>query len=123
MKEQIVIIVSPQPLLRDGLKLLIEEAGLGEVATAPDMKHARNLMFEIHPNVVVIDRPDAGAKELGYFSDLPQKPTKVVVIGRTDDQLSIYQRSMVLPATEQNLIKAIRDNDSRTDDIQGNDVV
>ena len=108
---------------RDGLKLLLEEAGLGEVATAPDMKHARTLMFEIHPNVVVIDCPDAGAEELGYFSDLPKKPTKVVVIGRTDDQLSVYRCSMVLPATKHNLIKLIRDNDSRTDDIQGNDVV
>lgn len=108
MKSQFILIVSARPLLREGLKYLFEEGELSTVITAPDEKSAESLTAEVAPDIVVIDRPDTRGDELVYFLPWRDKPAKVVVLGWSDNKLAVYCRRQVLPATLQNLLKAVR---------------
>ena len=107
MEAKLIVVVSERPMFREGLKRLIEEAGLATVITAPDEESAESLAVEVAPDIVVIDRPDTRVDDLTYFSLGQDKPAKVVVLGWNDDKLAVYSCRLVLTATLQNLIKAI----------------
>lgn len=67
MKSLRILIVSNRPLLREGLKCLVEEAGLPTVTTVADEKNAESIADEFAPDVVVIDRLDTGIDDPVYF--------------------------------------------------------
>ncbi len=107
MKSRFVFVISGRPLFRESLKYLIEKVGLARVITAPTEEGAERLADDFAPDVVVIDRGDTGANNLTRFFHKPDKPAKVIVLGWNDDRLAVYSRWPVLPATCENLIRAI----------------
>ena len=102
--------VSSCPLLREGLKLIIEEATSASVTTATDDVSAIHLASEITPTVIVVGRPDTKASGLDSLFQHQGYPTKVVIIGRDDNRIAIYSRSEVETATLKDLIKSIEGN-------------
>jgi len=108
-KPQVVLVFSERPVFREGLKRLVEEAGLGTVITASDEESTKSRMAEVAPDVIVIDRPEARADELTYFLLRENEQAKVVVYGWNDNKLAIYSCRHALPATLENLIKVIRE--------------
>lgn len=109
MNTERILVVSGRPLLCEGLKLIIEEAALATVTTAPDEVSAARLVAEFAPGVIVIDRPDTGAADLNYLFQHQDYPVKVIVIGWNDDKIAAYSRQALQTATLQNLIKVIRE--------------
>ena len=109
MNTERILVVSGRPLLCEGLKLIIEEAALATVTTAPDEVSATRLVAEFAPSIIVIDRPDAGAADLNYLFQHQDYPVKVVVIGWNDNKIAAYSRRAVQTATLRNLIKVIRE--------------
>ena len=108
MKLQRIVVVSECPMFREGLKRLIEEAGVPAVVTASDNESIRSLVVEAAPDVVVVARLDTSANGLVYFLQRQEKPTKVIVVGWDDDKLAVYSRLPLLPATLKNFIEVLR---------------
>lgn len=113
MKTKLILVIMKQPLLREGLKYLIEESGVARVVTAPAEQDAERLVAEMAPDVVVIERGDTAVNNLSHFFHWQDKPSRVVVLGWKDDKLAVYSRWPVLPATVENLIRAITETGER----------
>ncbi len=111
MSTQRVLVVSGQPLISQGLKLIIEEAVSTEVTTASDEKVAANLMTELAPGVVVVDRTEVDETDLDCILFGQDYPAKLVVISPNDDRMVVYSREKVNSATMENLLDTIREND------------
>lgn len=109
MDTEHILVVSSKPLFCEGLKLLIEEAGLGTVITASSDNSAARLAQELAPSVTVLDRPDTRPTNLKQFFRRQNHSEKVVVVGWNDDKIAVYSRCMVEAATLKNLIKVIKE--------------
>lgn len=111
MNVQRVLVVSEQPIVSQGLKLIIEGAGPVEVVTAPDEAAAADLIAKLTPSVIVVDReekevdPDRPASHEDY-------PQRLVLLSPNDDRLIVYSREEVHAATLENLLDAIRESQS-----------
>ena len=109
MGSQCVLVISKKPLLREGLKRLIEERGLATVVVAPDDETALSVITEADPDLIVTECPNIKPSEALYFGNSEDKPTKVIVLGWDDDKLAVYSRERVLPATMQHFIGVVRE--------------
>jgi len=96
-------------LLREGLKLIIEEETSAIVTIATDETSAPQLLSELAPGVIVIDRPDIKATGLDFLFQYQENPVRVMVVGWNDDKIANYTRSTAKAATLQNLIKIIKE--------------
>ena len=105
-----ILVVSSHPLLREGLKLIIEEATSATVTTADNEVSAVYLASELTPSVIVIDHSDTKASNLDSLFQHQGYPVRVVVIGRNDNMIAVYSRSKLRTATLQNFIKLIRES-------------
>ena len=110
MNTQRVLVVSGQPLISQGLKLIIEGAVSTEVTTVSDEKLAADLMAELTPGVVVVDRTEADETDLDCILFGQDYPAKLVVISPNDDRMVVYSREKVHSATMENLLDTIRGN-------------
>lgn len=104
-----VLVVSEQQLITQGLKLIIESAGSGEVVTAEDEATAASLMSNWTPRIVVVDRDNLedDPDRIHFDEDYPDK---LVLISGTDDRMVVYSREKIDSATLENLLQTIRDN-------------
>jgi DNA-binding NarL/FixJ family response regulator len=102
-------VVSPSPLLREGLKLIIEESIPVSVTVAAGDASAACLTVELAPSVIVVDRPDTRALDLDELFQHQGYPVKVVIIGWDDNRMAVYSRSEVETATLGNLIRLIEE--------------
>ncbi len=103
-----ILVVSSQPLFREGLKLLIEEATCALVTTAPHEVDAIHLIPEFTPSIVIIARPDIKTTGLDSLFRHEGYPAKVVFIGWEDDVIVVYSRSKVRKAKLTELINIIK---------------
>ena len=110
MSTQHVLVISGQPLISQGLKLIIEEKGASEVTTVPDERTAARLIPELAPGVVVMDRSEAGETDLDRILFRQDYPAKLVIISPDDDRMVVYSREKVDSATLENLLETIRKN-------------
>lgn len=108
MKRQVVLIVSERPLLREGLKRLIEGTGVATVITAPDQEGARANLVGVTVDVVVFDKPDTRLDDQACSLLQEYQRAKVMLLGWNDDRLVVHSSWLILPATVKNLIWAIR---------------
>ena len=115
MSVQRVLVLSEQPVVSQGLKLIIENAGSAEVAIAPDEATAASLISKLTPSIIVVDREDT---EMG--SDHPmlndEYPSKLVVLSPNDDRMIVYSRQDVHEATLENLLGAIQEENLSKND-------
>ena len=107
MSVQRVLVLSEQPLISQGLKLIIENSGSAEVAIAPDDATAASLISKLTPSIIVVDREDT---EIGIDLSLPKEdyPSKLVLLSPNDDRMIVYSRQDVHEATLENLLDAIQ---------------
>lgn len=105
---QLALVISNQPLHRDGLRLIVQQATSMTVTTAPNTSSGVRLATRFKPAVIVID-----AKQIDAAVPLPlleraDSDVTVVAIDWEADRMVIYSRSAVLPATLDNLFEALR---------------
>ena len=105
-----VLVVSEQQLVSQGLKLMIENAGSAEVVTASDEATAANLISNLTPRIVVVDRDalEDNPNRVLFDEDYPDK---LVLISSTDERMVVYSREKVDSATLENLLQTIRENE------------
>lgn len=108
VKRQVVLVVSKRPLLREGLKRLIEGTGVATVKTAPDQESARSSLVGVATDVVVVDKSDTELDDQVCSLLREYQQAKVVLLGWNDDRLAIHYGRLILPATIKNLIWTIR---------------
>ena len=96
-------------MLREGLKLIIEEETSAFVTIIPSEASASQLSPESAPGVIVIDQPDIKAMGLDLLFQHQDYPVRIVVVGRNDDKIAVYSRSPAKAATLRNLIKVIKE--------------
>jgi DNA-binding NarL/FixJ family response regulator len=108
-----ILVISPSPLLREGLKLIIEESIPASVTMADDGVSAARLVVELAPSVIVVDRPDTKASDLDRLFQAQGFPSKVVIIGWDENKIAVYSRSEVETATLGNLITLLRGRNSK----------
>lgn len=106
MNARRVLVVSGQELVSQGLKLIIERSGETEVATAADESTAVDLIRELAPDIVVVDREEREGEETENPLERDY-PDKVVVLTPGDDRMVVYSRQEVNSATLENLLGAI----------------
>lgn len=115
MSSQRVLVVSEQPVVSQGLKLIIESAGAAEVAIASDEATASSLVSKLIPSIVVVDREEDEVDEPRSFLG-NDYPVKLVLLSPSDDRMVVYSRQEVNKATLENLLNAIRKDDLSTND-------
>lgn len=104
-----ILIISKRPLLREGMKLVIEENNFA-VFFATSEKRALNLIEKHVPSVIVIDRPNTNDVQLDYLLRHIDYPVKIVIIGWDDEKIAIHKHYTFDKATRENLIKVITEN-------------
>ncbi len=104
-----VLVISEQQLVSQGLKLIIENAGSGEVVTAPNEATAAIMMADVNPRIVVFDR-DAIDEAQDKFKSEEDYPDRIVIIDSSHEKMVVYARSKVDAATLENLLGNIRGN-------------
>ena len=107
MNTQRVLIISKKPLLREGWKMVIDETAAVTVTTAPNKEELTNLVAEFAPSITIVDQLDTEAIDLDQLFSHQDYPGKVILVGLNDDQMVIYSRERIQPATVENLNKAI----------------
>jgi len=110
MSVQRVLVLSEQPVVSQGLKLIIENAGSAEVAIAPDEATAASLISKLTPSIIVVDREDT-AMDIDHPLLNEEYPSKLVILSPNDDRMIVYSRQDVHEATLENLLSAIREED------------
>lgn len=110
MSVQRVLVLSEQPVVSQGLKLIIENAGSAEVAIAPDEATAASLISKLTPSIIVIDREDT-AIDIDHPLLNEEYPSKLVILSPNDDRMVVYSRQDVHQATLENLLDAIHKDD------------
>ncbi len=108
MSAKRVMVVSGQPLISEGLKLIIEESGVTQVAVVSDQSSVAGMMAKLAPNVIVVDRTELDDSEIDSNNDYP---SKVVVISPNDDRMIVYSRQKVDTASLENLLATIQENE------------
>ncbi len=112
MSVQRVLVLSEQPVVSQGLKLIIENAGSAEVAIAHDEATAASLISELTPSIIVVDREDT---EMDFDHPLlnTEYPSKLVLLCPNDDRMIVYSRQDA-HYTLENLLDAIHEDDLST---------
>lgn len=115
MSIQRVLVLSEQPVVSQGLKLIIENAGSAEVSIASDEATAASLISQLTPSIIVVDREDSDMDgDHPMLND--EYPSKLVVLSPNDDRMIVYSRQDVHEATLENLLGAIQEeNLSKSD--------
>lgn len=108
MKRQVVLVISERPLLREGLKRLIEGTVAVTVIMAPDQESARASLVGVTVDVVVFDKPDTRLDDQVCSLLQEYQQAKIVLLGWNDDRLVFHSSRLILTATAGNLIWAIR---------------
>lgn len=114
MTSRRVLVVSGKPLVLQGLKLIIERSGSTEVSTAADESAAADIIRELAPDILVLDREDREDSDEAPSPADEEYPDKVVVINANEDRIVVYCRQQIDSATLANLLGVIGSSDAAT---------
>lgn len=105
---QLALVISNQPLHRDGLRLIVQQATSMTVTTAPNTSSGVRLATKFKPAIIVIDAKQIDAAVPLPFLERADGDVTVVTIDWKADSMVIYSRTAGLPATLNNLFKVLK---------------
>ncbi len=105
---QLALVISNQPLQRDGLRLIVQQATSMTVTTATNTSSGVRLATKLKPAVIIIDAKRIDAAVPLPFLERADGDVTVVAINWKADSMVIYSRTARLSATLDNLFKALK---------------